>query len=155
MQSDPVGLEAGTNTYSYVGGNPLLYFDSRGNVAATLGGCLAGAWGGPVGCGIGAGIGSIITIGAAGLIGSLIGSDSEVDGRSIPKPTKPKCGCTCICRADANDNISGNIKPGEATFAFGEATEDSCSKASKAAKRIATHRLGKQPKHVGCRCTES
>jgi hypothetical protein len=71
--------------------------------------------------------------------------------RSIPLPEKPKKGCTAICRADANDNIPGNAKEGETLFALGEATAPSCAIASKEAKRIATRKLGMQPKHLGCR----
>ena len=86
---------------------------------------------------------------AAGVGGRAAG---RAAARTITKPKKPKCGCTCTCRADANDNIPGNIQPGDKKFAFGTATESNCAKATKEAKRKATHALGKQPKHVGCQC---
>ena len=50
VQSDPVGLDGGINTYSYVGGNPVSYVDPTGE-QATLSWCL----GGPAGCTVGVG----------------------------------------------------------------------------------------------------
>jgi RHS repeat-associated protein len=74
--------------------------------------------------------------------------------RTVPQPKCPKRGCACNCRADADDSMPGNIRPGLPTFAFGSATASNCPEAKKAAKRIATHALRMKPKHILCRCTE-
>lgn len=72
--------------------------------------------------------------------------------RTVPQPKCPKRGCTCNCRADADDSMPGNVRPGLPRFAFGSATASNCPEAKKAAKRIATQILGMKPKHILCRC---
>ena len=77
VQSDPIGLEAGTNTYAYVGGSPLLYVDPRGEAGQLALGCAIGAWAGPIGCGFGTGAAGIATLIGIGIGMSYVGSDSQ------------------------------------------------------------------------------
>lgn len=63
VESDPVGLVGGVNTYLYANANPLTFTDPLGLNPAV--GCVAGAWAGPLGCGAGAAIGTAIVGGAA------------------------------------------------------------------------------------------
>lgn len=154
ITSDPTGLAGGNNTYSYALQNPINYFDPNGEEAMS-----ATARAIPLASGAAAAdgplpIGDLIGLGILGgaLLFDVINEGTDADDRSIPKPAKPSCGCTCNCRADANDNIPGNIQPGNKTFVIASATAENCAKAAKEAKRAATRALGKQPKHVGCRC---
>ena len=72
--------------------------------------------------------------------------------RTIPQPKCPSRGCACVCRADADETMPGNIKPGRPLFRYGAAWAPNCPEASKLAKRIATRNLGMKPKHIPCEC---
>jgi hypothetical protein len=75
--------------------------------------------------------------------------------RSLSKPSRPAGGgCACVARADADDNMPGNRRPGVLPYAFGDAIAPDCVTASREAKRVATERLGMKPKHVKARCSD-
>ncbi len=61
LQSDPIGLAGGINTYTYVGNNPLRYADFLGLQSADIAaGALSGARKGRMVGVVGAGVGAIV-----------------------------------------------------------------------------------------------
>nr|WP_308506835.1 RHS repeat-associated core domain-containing protein [Pseudoduganella ginsengisoli] len=80
VQSDPIGLDAGPNTYAYVGGNPLMFIDPYGLSALGDASAIAGAW---VGRGVGAIAGEVVFPAGGGFVGGIIGSKAGSYGGRV------------------------------------------------------------------------
>lgn len=63
VQSDPIGLAGGLNTYGYAYQSPLVYSDPEGLNPGGLAGAGIGSFGGPVGAAAGYAIGTVVFVG--------------------------------------------------------------------------------------------
>lgn len=131
VQSDPVGLVGGINTYSYVGGNPVSRTDPKGLFWSTAigvaaggyAGYVAGGWQGALAGGVIGGIVGTFAPQAASLVGAAVGEGVAgwLAGTGTYAAIGAGSGVAATLAGNGIANLSGKCKKWNDGWAYGAA----------------------------------
>ncbi|MDH0339878.1 RHS repeat-associated core domain-containing protein, partial [Metapseudomonas otitidis] len=167
VESDPIGLDGGLNTYGYVEGNPLSSVDELGLITNTLIGIgVRAAAGEAAAVTVEAGLsralgrtsGALVTCVLMGCADSESNVQSsgtaktKAKATSVPWPERKRGKWVCICRANSDGKSAKNC-PENDQDALGYGEGSTMKEAKNKAEKAAKDKLGAaSTHHVQCRC---